>query len=166
VRERSSACRAHLRYGWYVARHKWFVLVSGLKLGVPLWRLIIHDASKLTPAEWGPYVRRFYGGRAGQLDKADDPDDFHRAWMHHWHHNAHHWEHWLTFDDAGGYRPLKMPPVLVREMVADWMGAGRAITCQWNIDSWYSANSTRMTLHPDVRRQVEMLLVDYGLVRS
>lgn len=153
--------RAHLLYGWYVIRHKWFVAVAGRKLGVPLWRLIIHDASKLTPAEWGPYVRRFYSGKAGALDKTNDPDDFHHAWVHHWHHNAHHWEHWLTFDGTGGYRPLRMPTVLVREMVADWMGAGRAITGQWDIIPWYSTNSTRMTLHPDVRQGVEALLVDH-----
>jgi hypothetical protein len=42
-------------------RHKWFVLLAGLKTGAPLWRLIIHDWSKFTPAERGPYVRPFYG---------------------------------------------------------------------------------------------------------
>jgi len=51
----------HLRYLTYVLRHKW--LYTGLFLGVPFWRLIVHDASKVSRQEWGPYVRRFYGGR-------------------------------------------------------------------------------------------------------
>ena len=46
--------KAHLRYLGYVLRHKWFVLVAGLKVGAPLWRLLIHDWSKFTAAEWGP----------------------------------------------------------------------------------------------------------------
>lgn len=48
--------RPHLRYALYVARHKWFVLLAGRRTGAPLWRLLVHDWSKLTPAEWGAYV--------------------------------------------------------------------------------------------------------------
>ena len=38
----------HLRYLSYVLRHKWYVLWAGLWLGVPLWRLLIHDWSKFS----------------------------------------------------------------------------------------------------------------------
>lgn len=33
----------HLRYLSYVLRHKWYVAVAGIALGVPLWRLVLHD---------------------------------------------------------------------------------------------------------------------------
>lgn len=146
--------RPHLRYASYVARHKWFVFRAGLKTGAPLWRLVIHDWSKLSPAEWGPYCRRFFGGRSGMLDKAADPEDFHRAWTHHWHLNAHHWEHWITAEG----KPMTMPDHFIREMVADWMGAGRAITGKWEVLSWYEKNCHKIKLAAGTRERVERLL--------
>lgn len=149
---------AHLRYASYVARHKWFVFVAGRRTKAPLWRLIVHDWSKLTRAEWSPYVRRFFAGRSGALDKSADPDEFHRAWTHHWHVNAHHWEHWLVFDDSNALRPLPMPEKFAREMVADWMGAGRAITGRWEVAEWYGKNRDRILLHDDTRALVVALV--------
>lgn len=151
--------RAHLRYAGYVARHKWFVFQAGRKTRAPVWRLVIHDWSKLTPAEWGPYVRRFYAGRAG-VTNGSDPDEWQRAWAHHWHANAHHWEHWLVLRPGEQPRPLEMPEHFVREMVADWMGAGRAITGRWETAEWYEANREKMLLAPATRAAVEMLVAE------
>lgn len=153
--------KSHLAYAWYVARHKWFVLVAGLRVGAPLWRLLIHDWSKFTRAEWGPYVRRFFSGNAGNWDKTADPEDFHRAWTHHWHLNSHHWEHWLVFR-GDELRPIPIPESLVREMVADWMGAGRAITGRWEVLQWYDQNRERIRITPETRALVESLLGLYG----
>jgi hypothetical protein len=158
--------RAHLRYAWYLATHKYFVLVAGLRLGVPLWRLLVHDLSKLTPAEWGPYVRRFYAGRGSQWEKDQDERAFHVAWQHHYQRNPHHWEHWLDRPVAapvqfGGAVPpataLPMPPVFVAEMVADWYGAGMA-QGKPDIRHWYAQHGAKMQLHPHTRVQVEALL--------
>jgi hypothetical protein len=151
--------RPHLRYASYVARHKWFVFRAGLKTGAPLWRLVIHDWSKLTPAEWGPYVRTFYAS-----DKARE-GEFERAWLHHQHHNPHHWQHWVLREDDGDTKPLRMPDKLVREMVADWMGAGRAITGRWDVASWYEANARKIVLHTDARLQVRNLIGNHGTAR-
>lgn len=151
---------AHLQYLRYVLRHKWHVLRGCLRLGVPLWRALIHDWTKFTPAEWGPYVRRFAQGRGSQLDKASDPIEFHMAWRHHWTRNPHHWEYWLPEpvalrqEDA---QPLPMPDTYVREMIADWHGAGMA-QGQPDVAGWYRAHSHTMLLHPDTRRRVEVLL--------
>jgi hypothetical protein len=75
----TSGIRPHLSYGSYVARHKLFVFQAGRKTGAPLWRLLIHDWSKLTPVEWFAYVRSFYGPqpRAVEAKKAFDA-----AWLH------------------------------------------------------------------------------------
>jgi hypothetical protein len=148
----------HLKYASYVARHKWFVFLAGLRTKAPLWRLLIHDWSKLTPAEWGPYVNRFMRGDSGKLDKGADPEEFHRGWTHHWHRNPHHWEHWVTAEGDA----LRMPEHFVREMVADWMGAGRAITGRWEVADWYAKNGHRMNLHGQTRAEVEDFIDAYG----
>lgn len=53
---------------------------------------------------------------------------------------------------------LPMPLPLIREMVADWAGAGRAITGRWEVEAWYNSSKHRMELHPHTRTQVESLL--------
>ncbi len=146
--------KAHLRYAKYVARHKWFVLLAGRKTHAPLWRLLIHDWSKLTPTEWGPYVRKFY-----MPDKTNSAE-FDLAWLHHQHHNPHHWQHWLLRQDDGMHRVLSMPEDVVREMVADWMGAGRAITGRWEIVEWYESNADKIRLHSKSRKLVERLIYE------
>jgi len=150
--------RANLRYLSYVVSHKWFVLLAGLKVGAPLWRLVIHDWSKLTPSEWRPYVLSFYG----PWKYADRPPHvvaaFDRAWLHHQHVNPHHWQHWVLREDSGAVKRLEMPEHFAREMVADWMGAGRAITGRWETAEWYAKNRDKIEMHPNTRVLVERLL--------
>lgn len=148
----------YLSYLWLVLKHKAFVAWAGLKLGLPLHRLLRHDLSKFSRAEFGPYARRFKGGNAGKLDHSHDPDEWQCAWLHHWHRNPHHWEHWLRIKGDSNVTPIQMPLTYVIEMVADWKGAGRAYTGSWDIDAWYEANKGRMILHPHTRAQVEDLL--------
>lgn len=167
---------SHVRYLCYLLRHKWFVFAAGLQTGAPLWRLIVHDWSKFTPAEWGPYVAYFYGpelfavygdarhypGAMGPLEverkKAERQDAFDRAWLHHQHWNPHHWQHWILREDSGDQKLLEMPEHFIREMVADWMGAGRAITGQWDARDWYLKNRAVIELAPATRALTEQLL--------
>lgn len=159
----------HIKYLRYVVRHKWFVFVAGVKLGAPLWRLIIHDWSKFTPGEWFAYVDYFYGER--ERLKREEPDDFRyaiaagpyvvafdRAWLHHQHANKHHWQHWVLREDDGNTKIVEMPEKYIREMVADWMGAGRAITGKWEALAWYEKNASRIMLTQNTRLCVETLL--------
>lgn len=158
---------AHWRYLRTVLLHKWYVFVAGRMLGVPLWQLLIHDLSKFSAAEWGPYVRRFAGGRGGVMDKSADSAEWHMAWRHHWTRNAHHWEYWLPEPIAlnqAEAQPLPMPERYAREMVADWCGAGKAYTGAWDVASWYEQNAGRIILHPDTRALVEILVQDVGRV--
>lgn len=149
---------SHWRYLGYVARHKFWVLVFGIPLKVPFWRLVVHDASKFSRAEWGAYVRKFYGG-ASPRDATGgyDPDAqgaaFKAAWKHHWESNAHHWNHWAE----GLLSPLPMPETYAREMVADWFGAGMA-QGKPDVVGFYRANGPKMKLHPETRALVERLL--------
>lgn len=150
--------RAHLAYLRYVLVHKWFVLIAGVRLRVPLWQLLIHDASKFGPAEWSAYVGTFY---APDGSKRYTPGmAFDLAWNHHQKANPHHWQHWVlvTDQDEPRYRGLPMPERYVREMVADWAGAGRAISGRWEVRQWYAKTRGTIILHDDTRAQVEQLL--------
>lgn len=147
--------KKHWRYLKYVMRHKYYVFRAGCRTEAPCWRLIIHDWSKFSLAEWGPYVRSFYGPQP-RTDKVKA--DFDHAWLHHQHCNAHHWQHWVLREDSGKVKTLPMPIKFVREMVADWMGAGRAITGRWDYQEWYANKRDHIDLHPDTRVAVEAIL--------
>ena len=143
--------KAQLGYFSYVLRHKWHVFYAGLFLGVPLWRLLIHDWTKFTRAEWPAYVRRFGGGKNSKWEAADDEQEWKDAWLHHWTHNPHHWNYWCSAEQEDGTRVANpMPETYVREMVADWYGAGMA-QGKPAIEAWYMSNVSKMQLHPETK---------------
>lgn len=166
----------HLRYMSYIARHKFFVLLAGLLTGANLWRLLIHDWSKLLPSEWLPYTRFFYGDYPSWNEvkeacpgysshtKESVSSEFDAAWLRHIHRNDHHWQFWVLREDSGNVKCLEMPEAAVREMVADWMGAGRAITGRWRACEWYRENEHKMQLHPTTRQRVVEILTAMSLV--
>lgn len=150
----------------YLLKHKFWVFRCGLWTGAPIWRLIIHDWSKFGPLEWTAYANHFYrdGGvwkfkrNKGQHSPGDAKDEFNRAWLRHIHKNPHHWQHWVLMFDDDGYQALEMPENFVREMVADWMGAGLAQKGIPDILHWYDQNKNRMILHENTRRRVREIL--------
>lgn len=145
----------NLRYLQYVLRHKWYVAHAGRLLGVSGWRLFKHDWSKFLPSEWKPYARFFYGTfRAGAVES------FQAAWLKHVNRQDHHWQYWVMPKVEEGIR-LKvheMPEECVREMVADWAGAGRGITGRWELSEWWAKEKDNMLLHPRTRIRVEQLV--------
>lgn len=166
--------KKHFDYLAYVLRHKWFVFLACLKYGEPLliWRGLIHDWHKFLPSEWGPYVDNFYGNYPlykdiGNYQRTYYGDKwtkewvdrrFDVAWLLHQHRGPHHWQHWILREDSGGVKCIEMPRAYVLEMVADWRGAGRAITGKDETEAWYKDNWKNMILHPNTREQVEKLL--------
>jgi Family of unknown function (DUF5662) len=159
--------RRHLAYLKYVVRHKWFVFFEGLRLGVPFWMLLLHDWDKFLPDEWFPYASFFYeldGTKVERRDKtgyynpvATINNSFQKAWFLHAKRNKHHWQWWIL-PTEGEDLILLMPEVYVREMVADWRGAGRALGSAMDAKDWYIANKDKMKLHPRTRAFVEVLL--------
>ena len=140
-----------IKYLHYIARHKWHVFRAACRLGVP-WLGIVHDLSKFLPSEFFPYLEYFYGsgGRRAEAQAAFDA-----AWLRHIHRNKHHWQHWVLREDDGGTKPLEMPDRYAQEMVADWIGAGIAITGRDNLSGWYAQNRDRMLLAPHTRQWVD-----------
>jgi DNA-binding transcriptional MocR family regulator len=146
----------NIAYLRYLIRHKYFVFLAGRKAGVSLVRLLIHDWSKFTFREWIAYREYFYGTRTEAVTEA-----FNRAWLHHIHWNKHHFQHWVLIEDPSSdeqIKALKMPEKYVREMVADWYGAGRAIFGKWGAAEWYQERKDKIIIHPDTRVLVECLI--------
>lgn len=173
-----TALIAHWGYLKYLMRHKWFVLIAGLETRTPLWRLIIHDWSKLLPSEWFAYVDYFYRPdrrNAATMDAFATygivevapfgvlvEDRFNVAWLHHQKRNKHHWQYWTWLnDDGGGVCMAAIPEKYIREMVADWAGAGRAIQGKWCVKEWFDKNRDIMKVRDEMFPFIESLVAKF-----
>jgi len=155
--------RKHTKYASYVIRHRWFVFVECVKLGIPL-RGLLHDLSKFRPDEWVPYVNYFNGEWRCKGDvppgyKAPPEVEaaFDAAWLRYQHRNPHHWQYWRLREDDGGTKLLPMPEKFVREMLADWRGAGKAQGFE-KLGPWYAKNHRKIELHPRTRLRLHSLM--------
>jgi hypothetical protein len=138
-----------LKYLKYLYKHKLYVFQECVKLGIP-FRGIIHDWSKFLPSEFIPYKNYFY-----TEDNSKYNESFDKAWLLHQNRNNHHWQYHVLINDSGVIEALDMPLKLRKEMLADWRGAGRAITGKDDTRDWYLSNKHNMILHVNTRRWVE-----------
>ena len=135
----------HLRRIHYLLKHKYWVFVACCKLKIPFLG-IIHDWSKFLSVEARGYLAHSYG--------YGDPALWMPAWKHHVQHNKHHWGYWalepcLTpLDRYTG--PCFMPDRYVREMVADWYGAGKA-KGGLGAREWYRQSEVYLSWIPKAR---------------
>lgn len=125
--------------------HIRYVQEAGRMIGVSEQQLEMHDRSKWTHEEFPGYAYHFHGGGA--------PDKFAKAWLHHIHNNPHHWQHWIFPDN---YTPkdskvengvVEMPQHFALEMIADWMGASKAYTGDWDMKDWLTKNMSKIRVH-------------------
>jgi len=149
-----------MKYFFLTIRHKWFVFLAGLKVGCPILRLIIHDWTKFLPSELPHYHRQFFG-------KTDDPAGFVRCWTRHQNRHEHHWEYWIPrtghnrcYPPFPDNTPIEMSDEAVKEMIADWLGAGRAYEGKWPNGGgwlWWEKNKEKILprLHPITASKVE-----------
>lgn len=154
------------KYLKYVLRHKWYVMIECFKEGM-IWRGIIHDMSKFLPSEFKPYANFFYGKNADKIalerqnnkgyykptDTGDSAFDF--AWLLHQKRNRHHWQWWLLPEDEVGTKVLVMPAAYSKEMLCDWLGAGKAQGSKTSVIEWYETNKHKMQLHLYTRVYIE-----------
>lgn len=156
-----------MQYLILTLKHKIYVYRIGRLLGLGRLQLLLHDWTKLTPMELPHYQRQFFGDKG-------DPAGFIKAWTHHQNSNRHHWEYWIP--RTGHNRcdppyldnvPIQMPEKYVREMIADWMGAGKAYNGAWPNPwdwKWFenSWHSIRERLHPDTQHLVLKIVDELG----
>lgn len=171
----------HLKYLRYVLLHKLYVYAAGRLLSKLrgeyrwrlFWRLVFHDMSKFSRAEWSPYVDAFYRGPAEGEAKRLRQYRFNVAWLHHQHRNDHHWQHWILREDSGATLQMLPPAWCIDEMVADWIGAGSKILtsphlglCIRETVEWYEKNYAVIQLRTQARERVEhslyILAAHYG----
>lgn len=146
-----------MSYLIFMLRHKWFVIVYGLKLGVPLWRLLVHDWDKISaPRTFRAFRRRFAGGN-DHYKMANDPD---YQVAYHLHCNVrhkHHWQWWVSQLDEGRERILEMDDASKREMLADWRSMGR-IKNEPHTWVWYQWYRPQMKVHPETLKWLDRQL--------
>jgi hypothetical protein len=130
--------------------------------------------SKFMPLEFIAYAKFFYNedGTKKQIRNATGyykPTDtgsldFDLAWLHHTHHNDHHWQYWTVVDTEveGNIKKHDMPKNAIREMICDWIGAGKA---QGTPDTyrWYKTNRDKMIISDRTKELIEINLSNRGL---
>jgi len=135
----------YLLYSKYLLRHKWFVFVVSCRLGIP-WLGLTHDFSKFFHSECKPYAQYFYGVQTESVCSR-----FKVAWNLHQIRNKHHWQWWCLITDDGKIDILPMGDRYRREMLADWIGAGRAKGNGLDILGWYGMNKEKILLAPETK---------------
>jgi len=106
-----------------VLKHKYWVFHYARKLGIG-WRGFVHDMSKFSPTEFWESVR-YWNGKSSPIPVCKVDKGYSLAWQHHKGRNTHHYEYWIDRLDEGGV-PIKVPFEDMLELIADWLGAGRA----------------------------------------
>lgn len=154
-----------MNYLWFMLRHKWFVFVYGVKLGVPLWRLLIHDWDKILASRTrNAFKRRFDNGN-DHYKMANDPEYQIAYHLHCNIRHRHHWQWWVSQLDKGQERVLKMDDVSMREMIADWRSMGK-IKNEPHTWKWYQWYRSQMKVHPMTLKSLDYEMsveaADYG----
>lgn len=146
----SSAKCMYLSYMKYILKHKYYVAIECIKMGLFI-HAITHDMSKFRPSEFFPYARYFYGNFENSQQLLVKKD-FDRAWLMHQNRNPHHWDFWVS----GEGDAYEMPTKYVLQMVADWKGMSRKFG---DVPmEWYQSNKDKINLHPITASKIESLL--------
>lgn len=152
--------KRYINYFKYVMKHKWFVFIATVKYFPHphnIYRAIVHDMSKLLPMEFIAYAHAFY--KEDGTSHYNQSIEFSHAWNHHQKCNKHHWQYWVLKYDRGDLEELHIPKIYMEEMIADWIGAGKAINGTWdNVFNWYEKSCVGKFLHPQTRNTVECIL--------
>lgn len=161
------------KYLKYVLRHKYYVMIGCFRYGL-IWRGIAHDLSKFYPSEFIPYANYFYGNK-GDIKKGRDETGYYKptetgdskfeyAWFLHQKRNKHHWQYWVI-PKENGVKAYEIPLCYKREMLCDWIGAGKAQgkfspkeDYLFETRIWWNANKDKMTFAPNTLAFFETLL--------
>ncbi len=162
--------KCYFRYGKYLFKHRWHVMIACFKYGL-IWRGLKHDLSKLNlTKEFIPYARFFYGenkpirDETGYFKPFDSGNpNFEHAWNHHAKKNTHHWQYYCNpkDKDVGGITVLEMPKKDVLEMICDWHGAGLAQHSTTNPRQWYEIHKHQLILHHNTEKLLEEKLKEW-----
>lgn len=148
--------------------HKYWVFYYCCKMGIPLQGLI-HDMSKFSLTEFWESAR-YYQGTSSPIDTCKKINGISKAWLHHKGRNKHHYEYWFDNIDRMGGTPLEMPLKYKKEMLCDFLGAGRAyygknFTYEKEYEWWQNKLSHPLAIHENNKKYISTymeLLNKYG----
>ena len=140
-----------------VCIHKYWVFHYCLKAGIPVQGLF-HDLSKFSPVEFLESVK-YYQGSSSPIDACKKEKGYSEAWMHHKGRNKHHYEFWQDNFDNGGVA-LEMPLKYKKEMICDFMGAGKAyygksFTIEKEFDWWLTKRLKPLAMHKNDKEFID-----------
>lgn len=143
-----------------ICQHKRWVFHYCRMFGIT-WRGIKHDLSKFSPTEFFESAK-YYVGTKSPIDVCKSVNGFSKAWLHHKGRNTHHYEHWQdNFDNGGG--PIVMPFEDSLEMLADYLGAGKAymgirFTFENEYNWWTNKLNNPIAMHSVNKRFITLCL--------
>lgn len=105
---------------------------------------------------------KYYQGNISPIDACKKENGWSSAWMHHKGINKHHYEYWQDNFDNGG-TPIEMPIKYKKEMLCDYLGAGRAyygkdFTYMKEYDWWQNKMKKPLAMHPNDKAFITMWL--------
>ena len=140
--------------------HKYWVYHFGNMMGVNSWRLLMHDMSKFSPIEFWESVK-YYQGTSSPIPACKKDKGYSKAWQHHKGRNPHHYEYWTDNYDSGTTY-IEIPEKYVRELVADWLAAGRTYSGKgFTVDDelkWWNDCKDSKFIHPNTKKRITELM--------
>ena len=151
-----------------ILKHKYWVYKYCSRAGIPL-QGILHDLSKLSPAEFIESAK-YYQGNRSPIDACKEANGYSKAWLHHKGRNMHHYEYWQDNFDKGG-EAILMPYNYAVEMLCDFMGAGRAymgknFSTEAEKKWWENKKPSVKAMHPALKIFLDECFKDIDLCFS
>lgn len=144
-----------------VTRHRNKVLAHCIKAGI-IWRGLMHDLSKFSPAEFWSGVK-YYQGTRSPNEMERETVGYSKAWMHHKGRNRHHFEFWTDYNTkTKRIEPVRMPDIFIYEMFCDRVAASKIYKKDEYTDScpydYFMAAKARRVIEQETSDKLEMLL--------
>ena len=143
-----------------ICKHKYWVGKYCFKMGL-YWQGIMHDMSKFSPIEFFESAK-YYQGNKSPIDECKKINGLSYGWQHHKGRNPHHYEYWVDNLDNGG-KPLLMPKKYAKELIADYLGAGKAymgkhFTYIKELNWWKNKQMNPLMMHPVIKAFITTVL--------
>ncbi|MCD8200911.1 MAG: DUF5662 family protein [Clostridia bacterium] len=145
-----------------ITKHRNTVMRHCFKAGL-IWRGLMHDWSKYSPAEFFPGVKFYQGNRSPQA-REREVYGYSAAWLHHKGRNKHHFEYWNEWNgkEQGERVFVDMPCVYFAEMVCDRVAASKIYMKKEYTDSapleYYRKRTDIGGMHPDTAARLDHFL--------
>ena len=144
-----------------VRTHRKYVRKMCWKLGL-YWQGIVHDLSKYSITELK--MCKYWTGKGSPHQACREAIGYSPSWIHHYHKNKHHYQYWWGEDEEGKILPIKMPYKYALELIADYLGAGKAyngnnFSFKDELDWWRNHVKT-IKMHDETKAFVTSILSD------